>query len=496
METMSSSPRRSRPPRSRIRRFLNVGLVLARIYLGYRAISLRERWLTRPAGLPGLRRAVTSDAAAANADRARSGAAKAEAEQRRRAHHRWSAERIYEAALRNQGLLIKTAQFLSSRPDVVPDEYIDVLSSLQDEVPPEPFEVIRREVERELGAPLDAIFREFEPEPVAAASLAQVHRAVLRDGRPAAVKVQYPGIKEIVDIDLRNNALFVSILNRLDHTLDFSFIAEEMGRMIPLELDFINEGHNAERIAANFAGVDDIVVPRIYWEHTTRRVLTMEYVEGVKITDVGAMEAQGIDPADVAKILIVAFSRMLLEHGIFHADPHPGNLLVAPGLPAGEAGPRLVLVDFGQVKEIGLPFRFVFGQMTRALLAEDDTALGKTFRDLGFRMKRDVDEGYVDLGKAYVGDIAKQMTATGAGWADPQMFRDSYRDVLRVLRANPVVKVPADLLFVGRVMGLLNGLSMTLRSRTNLLVEMARLLDEQGNGAKAAGRKTGRLLEA
>jgi predicted unusual protein kinase regulating ubiquinone biosynthesis (AarF/ABC1/UbiB family) len=196
----------------------------------------------------------------------------------------------------------------------------------------------------------------------------------------------------------------------------------------------------------------------------------------------------------VAKILVVAFSEMLLEHGVFHADPHPGNLLVAPG----KTGPKLILVDFGQVKEIGLPFRLVFGQMTRALMSEDESALGATFRALGFRMKQDVDQGYVDLGRAYVGDIAKQMRATNAGWADPAMFRDSYREMLRLLRANPVVKVPPDLLFVGRVMGLLNGLSMTLRSRTNLLIEMANLLDDQANGAKPKTRskKTRRLLEA
>jgi predicted unusual protein kinase regulating ubiquinone biosynthesis (AarF/ABC1/UbiB family) len=462
---MPAFGRRPSPPRNRFVRFVSVGWPLASLYFGYKAISALSKWK-----------------------------GEAWAEARRHVHHRRSAERIYATAVRYQGLLIKTAQFLSSRPDIVPDEYIDVLATLQDEVPPEPFSVIRQEIERELGQPLAALFSEFDEEPIAAASLAQVHRAVLRDGRVVAVKVQYPGIEEIVDTDLRNNAFFIKILNRLDHTLDFSFIAEEMGKMIPLELDFIHEGRNAERIAANFAGVEDIFVPAIYWEKTTRRVLTMEYVEGVKITDVAGMERRGIDPADVAKILVVAFSEMLLEHGVFHADPHPGNLLVAPG----KTGPKLILVDFGQVKEIGLPFRLVFGQMTRALMSEDESALGATFRALGFRMKQDVDQGYVDLGRAYVGDIAKQMRATNAGWADPAMFRASYREMLRLLRANPVVKVPPDLLFVGRVMGLLNGLSMTLRSRTNLLIEMANLLDDQANGAKPKTRskKTRRLLEA
>ena len=410
------------------------------------------------------------------------------AEKRRRQHHLWSARKFYDTAVHDQGMLIKTGQFLSSRPDIVPDEYIDILSELQDEVPPEPFEVVREIVERELGKPLKEVFSEFDREPIAAASLAQVHRAVLRDGQKAAVKIQYPGIAAVVAGDLRNLELFASILKRLDRPLDFGFIAEEMGRMIPKELDFINEGHNAEAIAANFAGVEDITIPRIFWEYTTARVLTMEYVEGVKITDIEAVEAMGVRPEDIAKILVVAFSEMLLEHGLFHADPHPGNLLVAPG-------PKLVLVDFGQVKEVGPQFRLVFAQMTRALVAQDDSELGRSFRDLGFRMKQDTTRSYEDLGNAYVGNIAKQMSGSNAGWADQDMFRDSYRDMLRILRANPVIKIPPDLLFVGRVMGLLNGLSMTLRSPTNLLVEMAWLLD-QPKDKRETGKPSRRLLEA
>jgi len=452
---------RPRPPRSRLRRFVGVGLVLARIYVGYKLIGLQEK-----------RRGETW------------------AERRRHEHHRWSAQRLYEAAVHNQGLLIKTAQFLSSRPDIVPEEYVEVLAGLQDEVPPEPMIVVRRIVESELGRPLEAVFKEFDPEPVAAASLAQVHRAVLQDGRVVAVKVQYPGIESLVTDDLKNNDLFISILGRLDHTLDFSFISEEMNKMIPLELDFIHEGKSSEQIAENFAGVEDIVVPEVYWEYTTRRVLVMRFVEGVKITDAEGLQRLGVESAAIAKVLIVAFSEMLLQHGLFHADPHPGNLLVGPG-------PQLILVDFGQVKEIGPQFRLVFAQMTRALLAEDKKELGKTFRGLGFRMKQDTAEGYEELGRTYVGDIASEMTATNAGWADPKMFATSYRDLLRLLRANPVIKIPADLLFVGRVMGLLNGLSMTLHSETNLLVEMARLL-EKGNGSIPAPSKakSRRLLEA
>jgi hypothetical protein len=154
----------------------------------------------------------------------------------------------------------------------------------------------------------------------------------------------------------------------------------------------------------------------------------------------------------------------------------------------------LLLVDFGQVKEVGPAFRAVFGQMTRALMIADDPAVGRSFRDLGFRMKEDSDRGYEDLGYAYVGKIAKQMLASDGGWVTPDMFEDSFRDVFRILRANPLIKIPPDLLFVGRVMGLLNGLSMTLHSRTNLLVEMARLMDNPKQAAAETGPR--RLLEA
>jgi predicted unusual protein kinase regulating ubiquinone biosynthesis (AarF/ABC1/UbiB family) len=459
------STRTHRPPESRPMRFLVEGLALARVFLGYKRITLMQK-------LRGFDWA----------------------ERQRHKHHAWGANLIYDTAVRNQGLLIKTGQFLSSRPDVLPDEYVEVLSKLQDALPPEPFEVIRGAIERELGKPLEAVFQSFEPQPIAAASLAQVHRAVLHDGRVVAVKVQYPNIERLVDADLKNIAIFVRVLNQLDKTADFRFIAEEMANMIPRELDFINEGRNAEKIAANFAGVQDIGVPEIYWQYTTRRVLTMEYVEGIKVTDREGLRAAGIDSADVAKLIIVGFAEMMLHHGLFHADPHPGNLLVTPG-------PRLVMVDFGQVKDISPAFRMVFGQMTRALLQDNDTVLGQTFRDIGFRMKQDTDQGYVDFGKAYMGDISKEVLATNAGWVEPELFRKSYRDMLRILRSNPMVRIPPDLLFVGRVMGLLNGLSMTLRSRTNMLVQMARLMDEddaarkEGRQAVIAGRSR-RLLEA
>jgi predicted unusual protein kinase regulating ubiquinone biosynthesis (AarF/ABC1/UbiB family) len=371
-----------------------------------------------------------------------------------------------------------------------------VLAGLQDEVPPETFENIRVHVERELGHTLEDIFTEFSETPVASASLAQVHRAVLKDGRVCAVKVQYPGIDHIVDIDLANMSFFIGVLNKLDRSMDYRFVAEEMRKHIPLELDFINEGHNAERVAADFADVSDIVVPKIYWEYTTRKVLTMEYIDGVKITDRAGIEAMGADVSDVAKILVFAFAEMIVKNGFFHADPHPGNLMVQPG-------PKLVLIDFGQAKELEPAFKDVLVRFTRTLLDGDNAAMGRAFRDLGFRTKKDDAEGYEQLGDAYVGKVAKQMQETGAGWAEGDVFQESYEDVTKILRRNQLTAMPPELLMVGRVFGLLNGLSKTLNAKTNMLVAFAQLADEI-ESAKASGElretatagETRRLLHA
>ncbi len=465
---------RTSAPSNRAQRFVNVGQMLARVFAGYKLISFREK---------------------------RKGAAWGEP--RRERHHYWSANKFYETAVKNQGLLIKTGQFLGTRPDVLPDAYVDVLAGLQDEVPPESFANIRAHVERELGRTLEEMFSEFGETPVASASLAQVHRAVLHDGRVCAVKVQYPGIEHIVDIDLANMTFFIGLLNKLDRSMDYRFVAEEMRKHIPLELDFINEGHNAERIAADFADVEDIVVPDIYWDYSSRRVLTMEYIDGVKITDREGMARIGVDSADVAKILVFAFAEMIVKSGFFHADPHPGNLMVLPG-------PKLVLIDFGQAKKLEPAFKDVLVRFTRTLLSNNNAAMGVAFRELGFRTKKDDAEGYEQLGDAYVGKVARHMNDSGAGWAEGEVFQESYEDVSKILKKNQLTAMPPELLLVGRVFGLLNGLSKTLQAKTNMLIAFAQLADQMeaakteaaltpagvaaASGSPAAARR--RLLEA
>lgn len=427
-------------PAERFGRFFSVGNLAARVYLGYKGISLAEKRF-------GLR----------------------DGEARRARHHTWSAQRLYDLAVRRQGLLIKFGQVVGSRPDLMPDEYVSILSRLQDQVPPRPFRAISRRIERELRRPLSDVFAEFDPAPIAAASLAQVHRARLKkrarclngaggewDGRDVAVKVQYPGIEAVVHEDLRNIRLLVNILSKFERALDLTPLVDEMMHNIPQELDFINEGHNAEIIARNFAGRHDMVVPRIAWEYTTRRVLTMEYTGGIKITDVDAMRGAGIDLQAVAQLVSDAYCEQLFVHGMFHADPHPGNLFVRPG-------PRLVMLDFGLCRQYDDKFRLGYARLCNAMFSFDMAAMVQAFRDLGVRLKRPADTStYLVLGRSFL-----QTSAPGRAYADAGLVAEANQRIARAIRANPIVEIPRELLLIMRVTGLLSGLGKRLDSRVD-----------------------------
>ncbi len=375
--------------------------------------------------------------------------------------HRRNAEALYRLATRLQGLMIKPCQFLSSRADLVPDEYIDVLSRLQDKVPPRPYREIRQAIRRELGAWPEELFASFDPNPIASASLAQVHRARMADGRDVAVKVQYPGIERIARTDLKNMMLLAKILSRIERPFDFTPIVRELQRMVPLELDFINEGRNAETVARNLRHRPELLVPGIVWERSSRRVLTMDFIEGFKISDVAAMRAAGIDTAQVAQLLTEAYCEQMLINGFFHADPHPGNLIVQPG-------PRIALVDFGLSKRFPAAFRRAFVELTRAIILKDDAATAKAFQDLGFRARTDDPKTFIALGDAFLGRAVRENKT----YADQEMVAEINAMLTRTLKENPVVEVPSDIVLVGRVTGLLSGLAKTLNSQVDLLATM------------------------
>jgi predicted unusual protein kinase regulating ubiquinone biosynthesis (AarF/ABC1/UbiB family) len=381
-------------------------------------------------------------------------------------HERWSrfnldsAKSIYAAAVDLRGLILKGCQFLGSRADVLPPEYVKVLSKLQDRVPHKPFSVIRRSVERELGRPLDSVFRSFSPRPIAAASLAQVHEARLHDGTRVAVKVQYPEIEALVRSDLANLRLLFRAVGVVERDLDLMPLVDELGTQVPLELDFVNEGHNAEAAAELFRPRGDVVVPAIHWEWTTRRVLVMEFVEGIKITDLEGLRAAGVDPARVARLLVEAYLEQVLVAGFFHADPHPGNLFVQPD------GPKLVLLDFGLTKRLPDHFRERLVELALALLREDAAALARAFLALGFETRDGRADSLAEIARVFL-EGAKEMRERPGSRADTvERLR---RELPERIRANPIVRVPSHVVLLGRVLGLLSGVGRSLGAELDLV---------------------------
>ncbi len=238
---------------------------------------------------------------------------------------------------------VKLGQLLSLRADLLPRAYIEELRRLQDRVPPVDFDAIRPGIEDELGRPLTEVFDAFEPVSVAAASVAQVHLARLKDGTRVAVKVIRPGIEKQIRADIGLMYYFAAKLERrseFGRIVGLVNVVREFERTIFRELDMLIEAGSIEKFAANFAEVDEIVIPEVHWEATTRSVLTMTYIPGIKMDDVAAIRAAGLDPQEIARIGLCSFSRQLLEFGFFHADPHPANTIVM------EDG-RVALVDFG-----------------------------------------------------------------------------------------------------------------------------------------------------
>ncbi|HUN56979.1 MAG TPA: AarF/UbiB family protein [Candidatus Binataceae bacterium] len=442
-DKVSASPRVTRVPdfagasepglATRIYRFVSIAWLAVRIYLPYKAIQLWSR--------------ITGG--------------KGKKEGRYRRQDLRAARALYHTSIRLEGLLIKAGQFIATRADILPDEWVTTLAGLQDRVPPKRFEIIKGQVERELGRPLAQMFASFEETPIAAASLAQVHRAVAPDGRRCAVKVQYPGIDGIVRCDLRNLMLTLKVLAWLEPHFDFQVIAGEILKYIPMELDFVNEARNCEIVRENFAKQPDVVIPRVYHELTSRRVLTMELVEGIRVTDIEGMARAGIDKRWVGQKLIEIFTEQILRDGFFHADPHPGNILVQPG-------PRIVLLDFGLAKDFPPAFREAMVRLTFAILSSNREGILSAFHDLGFRTRDDSPETLLMLADLFLGNSVKRNRA----FADSELIEEFAEDLPKTLRANPIVEVPADVLLVNRVMGLLSGIGKTLDSQVNMFATL------------------------
>ncbi|MET4582937.1 putative unusual protein kinase regulating ubiquinone biosynthesis (AarF/ABC1/UbiB family) [Conyzicola nivalis] len=405
------------------------------------------------------------------------------------------ARRFHVLALDLGGLMIKVGQFMSSRLDVLPPEFTKELEGLQDEVPPVPFEGIRALAEAELGVRLADAFASVDETPIAAASLGQAHRAWLGPEDAAAtgltgvvIKVQRPGIDEIVAVDLsalRRVGGWLSRIRLVYDRVDMPALIEEFAVTSLEEIDYLHEAANSERFAEFFAGDDRVGVPSVVWERTTRRVLTLEDVTAIKITDLPGLRAAGIDPADVARDFAAVMFDQLFSTGFFHADPHPGNIFVTPADEGSDGRPwKLTFIDFGMMGAIPNSTRSGLRKLLIAAASRDGKGMVDAMRDVG-----------VLLPSADVIELERAMTQLfgrfgGMGFAelrevDPREFRQFAVQFGDVVRSLPF-QLPENFLLVIRAMSLISGVSSSLDPRFNLWDSVepyaAKLLrDESGN---------------
>jgi ubiquinone biosynthesis protein len=365
---------------------------------------------------------------------------------------RKNAEDIYRLCADLRGGMLKVGQLLSTRGDLLPPVYIEVLSRLQDRAPALAPEIAIAAIEDELGAPIDELFATFDPEPIAAASLAQVHAATAADGRELAVKLMLPGIEDVVRADLAALAQLARGLGReYLPGIDAGRIADELGRAIDDELDYTREADRLEQFAALAAGDPRWRVPAVIRERSGRRVLTMERIRGTSLSEhLGSCDAAEIER--ICGLMVELTASQFLRHGVVHGDPHPGNFIV-------EDGGGLAILDFGCVLELVAAERDAYRQLIVAVLGRDRDAMLSALERAGFSAGSD--EAMVELADMFLVGLDPEILAT----LDP---REQLARATEILGAAGGVEVPRSFALIGRIFALLGGLLLSHRPRIDL----------------------------
>ncbi len=379
--------------------------------------------------------------------------------------HQESARRLHDLCVELRGGVLKLGQLASCRVDLLPPAYIEALSRLQDRVPALPAEIMRARVEAELGRPIDELFARFDDEALAAASIAQVHTAQLEDGTEVVVKIQLPGIEEIIEADLGAMRFLVAALGDLLPRTDLPTILDELGRSVRGELDFLAEAEHTEAVRASFAGTADVVVPRVHRALSTRRVLVLERLHGRSLSAF-LDDASAADRDRVLETLVKAYCAQILAHGRFQADAHPGNFLVLPPRTTGGA-PILGLLDFGAVALVTPAARRAYAQLAGAILTRDAHRMAELFTQIGFATQ-DGDPNSLER-------FAELMMAAFREGVDMASLdpRAQLEQALKLAHENPVVRLPQEFVLIGRVFASLGGLLVRYQPKVSLFGAIA-----------------------
>jgi ubiquinone biosynthesis protein len=390
-------------------------------------------------------------------------------QRRREARLGRSATRLARALGHLKGAFAKAGQLATLRLDLLPPEVRGELASLRDRVPPLPFREIRRAVEDALGRPLEEAFSQFETEPLGAASVAQVHRAVLHDGRRVAVKVRYPWAARSLASDLGMPRRLIGLWVRWGSGPPVSpeRFVEELARGLEAELDLANEARVAREIAANLEGDPQIVVPRPIASHSCSALLTVEYLDSISIGDRSGLRARGIDPAAVLEVLVRAYAKQIFVDGLFHADPHPGNLFVLDE-PDAPVRPRLLFVDFGLSQRLDPALRRELRQGIYALLQRDPAAFVERMEAMGM-----ISTGAETGVRAAVEAMFERMAGAGPG-ASPLAAAGSriprLKDAAKeLLQTTPGIQLPQELLLYARTLAYLFALGEEVAPEVDVL---------------------------
>jgi predicted unusual protein kinase regulating ubiquinone biosynthesis (AarF/ABC1/UbiB family) len=363
-------------------------------------------------------------------------------------------------------LMIKLGQFLSSRADLLPEQALAVLMSLQDEVPAEPFTHVISVIEEELGKPIDHMFSYVELKATAAASFGQVHKAVLAStGEEVAVKVQRPHLDQLVRMDLNSLKFVIRVIMRFVNTgtfIDLMGVYREFERTVYEEIDYVAEAANCKRFKEMFEDDPNISIPDVYEDYTTRRILVLEWINGIKINDYAALEAAGIDRLEVANRTVQAYFHQFFDEGFFHADPHPGNIFVKQGAPG--TGPIIEFVDFGMVGSITNAMKKALKDLFLSFLTRDSETMVQALTNLGF-IGKEANVSAIERGLSL---LLEQYYGMTLGQARDLEIPEVADELGKLLYGQPF-QIPAQFAFTGRAISTLIGVSTGLAPDFNLI---------------------------